>query len=134
MRQSEADQGIRGGLSTSDCERLKELERKNRELKLANEILRKASAYFAQAELVYGRPPAEIKVVFIDQYREQYGVEPICRQIQIAPSSYYEYMVRERDPDRLPDRIKRDKALEREIQRVGTTTLKSMAPTKYGGS
>lgn len=51
MRQSEADQGIRGGLSTSDRDRLKELERENRELKRANEILRKASAYFAQAEL-----------------------------------------------------------------------------------
>ena len=51
VRQSEADQGIRGGLSISDRERLKELERENRELKRANEILRKASAYFAQAEL-----------------------------------------------------------------------------------
>ncbi len=51
VRQSETDQGIRGGLSTSDRERLKELERENRELKRANEILRKASAYFAQAAL-----------------------------------------------------------------------------------
>lgn len=51
VRQSETDQGIRGGLSTLDRERLKELERENRELKRANEILRKASAYFAQAEL-----------------------------------------------------------------------------------
>ena len=51
VRQSETDQGIRGGMSTSERERLKELERENRELKRANEILRKASAYFAQAEL-----------------------------------------------------------------------------------
>ncbi len=51
VRQSETDLGIRGGMSTSDCERLKQLERENRELKRANEILRKASAYFAQAEL-----------------------------------------------------------------------------------
>lgn len=55
VRQSETDQGIRRGVSTSERERLKELERENRELKRANEILRKASAYFAQAELVYGR-------------------------------------------------------------------------------
>lgn len=48
VRQSEADQGIRGGLSISDRERLKELERENRELKRADEILRKASAYFAK--------------------------------------------------------------------------------------
>jgi transposase InsO family protein len=57
-------------------------------------------------------------VAFVDQHREQYGVEPICRQIQIAPSSYYEHKARERDPDRLPDRIKRYMKLEFNIQRV----------------
>jgi transposase len=51
VRQAERDQGRRGGLSRSDRDRLKELERENRELKRANEILRKASAIFAQAEL-----------------------------------------------------------------------------------
>ena len=51
VRQSETNQGIRVGMSSSDRDRLKELERENRELKRANEILRKASAYFAQAEL-----------------------------------------------------------------------------------
>ena len=51
VRRVETDRGIRGGMSISDRERLKELERENRELKLANEILRKASAYFAQVEL-----------------------------------------------------------------------------------
>jgi len=55
VRQSEIDQGKRGGISTSERDRLKELERENRELKQTNEILRKASAYFAQAEL--GRRP-----------------------------------------------------------------------------
>ena len=55
VRRTEIDQGLRGGMSTTDRERLKELEQENRELKRANEILRKASAYFAQAELVYGR-------------------------------------------------------------------------------
>jgi transposase len=51
VRQTERDQGVRGGLSSSDRDRLKQLERENRELKRANEILRKASAFFAQAEL-----------------------------------------------------------------------------------
>ena len=51
VRQSEIDQGKRGGVSTNERERLKELERENRELKRANEILRTASAFFAQAEL-----------------------------------------------------------------------------------
>ena len=51
VRQAEADQGSRAGISTDERERLKELERENRELRRADEILRKASAYFAQAEL-----------------------------------------------------------------------------------
>ena len=51
VRQAERDQGERSGLSSSERDRLKELERENRELKRANEILRKASAFFAQAEL-----------------------------------------------------------------------------------
>ena len=49
--QAERDQGRREGLTSEDRERLKTLERENRELRRANEILRKASAYFAQAEL-----------------------------------------------------------------------------------
>jgi transposase len=51
VRQAERDQGRRPGLTTEERERLKELEREVRELRRANEILRKASAYFAQAEL-----------------------------------------------------------------------------------
>lgn len=51
VRQAERDAGRRAGLTTNERQRLTELERENRELKRANEILRKASAYFAQAEL-----------------------------------------------------------------------------------
>ena len=51
VRQAERDQGKRSGATTADAERLKQLEREVRELRQANEILRKASAYFAQAEL-----------------------------------------------------------------------------------
>jgi len=51
VRQAERDLGRRAGLTSSERDRLKELERENRELKRANEILRKASAFFAQAEL-----------------------------------------------------------------------------------
>jgi transposase len=51
VRQAERDAGRRSGLTSSDQERLKDLERENRELKRANEILRKAAAFFAQAEL-----------------------------------------------------------------------------------
>jgi len=51
VRRAETDQGIRPGLTSDERERLKQLERENRELRRTNEILRKASAFFAQAEL-----------------------------------------------------------------------------------
>ena len=51
VRQAERDAGQRPGLTTDERQRVKELERENIELRRANEILRKASAYFAQAEL-----------------------------------------------------------------------------------
>jgi transposase len=68
VQQAERDRGVRAGLSTSDRDRLKQLERENFELRRANEILRKASAFFAQAELdrranggVHRRPPRRIR-------------------------------------------------------------------------
>ena len=51
VRRSERDQGLRSGTTSDERERIKALEREVRELRQANEILRKASAYFAQAEL-----------------------------------------------------------------------------------
>ena len=55
---------------------------------------------------------------FIDEHRDNHGVEPICEQLPISPSTYYEFKAREDDPDRLPDRIKRDHLLEFDIKRV----------------
>jgi len=51
VKRAEVDGGVREGLTTSERERLKQLERENKELKRANEILKTASAFFAQAEL-----------------------------------------------------------------------------------
>lgn len=51
VRQTEVNTGRRGGLTSDERARIKELERENRELRRANEILRKAAAFFAQAEL-----------------------------------------------------------------------------------
>ena len=57
-------------------------------------------------------------VAFIDDYREEYGVEPICRVLPIAPSSYHEQKARQAGTSRLPDRAVRDAALREEIERV----------------
>ncbi|NLP05945.1 IS3 family transposase, partial [Candidatus Fermentibacteria bacterium] len=55
---------------------------------------------------------------FIDEHRAVYGVEPICRVLPIAPSTYYERKARESDPSRLPARAVRDACLTGEIERV----------------
>ncbi|MCL4168043.1 UNVERIFIED_CONTAM: hypothetical protein GTU68_056837, partial [Idotea baltica] len=51
VRRAETDSGLRDGITTAERDRIKALERENRQLRQANEILKKASAYFAQAEL-----------------------------------------------------------------------------------
>jgi putative transposase len=55
---------------------------------------------------------------FIDEYREVYGVEPICRVLPIAPSTYYEHAARKANPNRRPARERRDAELSQEIRRV----------------
>ncbi len=57
-------------------------------------------------------------VAFIDAHRDEYGVEPICEQLPIAPSTYYEMKARQADPARLPARTRRDGELKAEIGRV----------------
>jgi putative transposase len=55
---------------------------------------------------------------YIEEHKGRYGVEPICQHVQIAPSTYYELKARERDPERVPPRHRRDRQLEPQIQRV----------------
>jgi putative transposase len=57
-------------------------------------------------------------VAFIDAHREEYGIEPICAQLPMAPSRYYEHKARQADPSRLPPRLQRERALEGQIRRV----------------
>lgn len=57
-------------------------------------------------------------VAFIEEHRAVYGVEPICEVLPIAPATYYEHRARRIDPERRPERAKRDEALRGEIRRV----------------
>ena len=57
-------------------------------------------------------------VSFIDEHRDEHGVEPICAQLPIAPSTYHEQKVRAADPSRLPARAVRDAALREHVERV----------------
>jgi transposase InsO family protein len=55
---------------------------------------------------------------FIDDHREEYGVEPICRVLPIAPSTYHEHAAQRRDPEQMSARAKRDEVLKVEVKRV----------------
>lgn len=57
-------------------------------------------------------------VSFVDEHRDSHGVEPICEELGIAPSTYYEHKAREADPARQPERARRDHALKLEIRRI----------------
>jgi putative transposase len=57
-------------------------------------------------------------IAFIDTHRDAYGVEPICKVLPIAPSTYHAHAARRADPDRQPARMRRDAVLRREIRRV----------------
>lgn len=57
-------------------------------------------------------------VEFVDAHRDEFGVEPICAQLPIAPSVYYEHKARQRDPERLPNRARQDVIDRAHIQRV----------------
>ena len=63
-------------------------------------------------------PPTETLISFIDQYKGIYGVEPICKQIPIASSTYYEQKPHQQEPERQPLRVQRDRVLMAEIRRV----------------
>ena len=57
-------------------------------------------------------------VAFVDDHRGEYGVEPICAQLPIAPSTYYEEKARQADPERRPARARRDQVLREHIDRI----------------
>jgi transposase InsO family protein len=57
-------------------------------------------------------------VAFIEEHRAEYGVEPICDQLPIAPATYYDCKMREAEPERQPPRLRRDAAVSGEIRRV----------------
>ncbi|WP_431306866.1 IS3-like element IS1203 family transposase [Escherichia coli] len=116
VRQHERDTGGGdGGLTSAERQRLKELERENRELRRSNDILRQASAYFCEGGV---RPPLEKMMPLLDKLREQYGVGSVCSELHIAPSTYYHCQQQRHHPDKRSARAQHDDWLKREIQRV----------------
>ncbi|HUH53414.1 MAG TPA: IS3 family transposase [Microbacteriaceae bacterium] len=91
VRQADIDEGVKAGVTTGEQARVKELEQEVRELRRANEILKRA-AFFLRGG---ARPPTQELVVFINRSKDdivagrRLGVELICKVLQMAPSTYY---------------------------------------------
>ncbi|MFS8974523.1 IS3 family transposase [Cupriavidus necator] len=115
VKQEQVESGERDGVTTSERERLKALEREVKELRRANEILKLASAFFGPGG---ARPPSEVLKAFVDQHRDVFGVEPICKVLRISPSGYRRHAAQLRDPSRRSARSKRDELLRPEVKRV----------------
>ncbi|WP_305825843.1 IS3 family transposase [Massilia brevitalea] len=120
VRQQERDTGQRPGLTTAEEERVKALEREVRELRKANEILRLASGFFRPGG---ARPPLQVVRAFIDQYRHAYGVESICKVMQVAPSGYWRHAAQQRNPALRCARVQRDDVLSVDIERIWQANL-----------
>jgi len=114
VRQAKRDRGQRPGLTSNERERMKSMEREIRELRQANEILRKASHILPRRSST----PVEAMITFIDDHRAAYGVEPICRVLPIAPSTYRDHVAQQADPGKASARARRDAVLRGRIGQV----------------
>ena len=114
VKKAEVDSRHRAGVPTDMAEKLKALERENRELRQANEILRKASAYFAMAELDAG--PSHDRV----HRRSSWGAwgRADLQGLADRPSTYHAHVAKRRDPAKLSERARQDAALKIEVRRV----------------
>jgi len=111
----------------TDERQLKQLERENFELKRADEDSPQGVRVFRPRG---ARPPSEVMVTFIDQHRTIYGVEPICRVLPIAPSTYFRHKRLARDPTRRSTRAQRDEVLRAIIRRIWTENHQVYGPRK----
>ena len=135
--QAERDHGARPGPTSEERERMRALERAVRALRQANEPKVHAQQRDpAQGRRMFcpggARPPVEARSAFIDDHRAPSGVEPICRLLPIAPSTYHAHLARRGDPDRAPPRVRRDAELRPHIRRVWEENFHVYGVRKYG--
>lgn len=78
------------------------------------------------------RPPVQVLIAFIDDHRREYGVEPICRVLKVAPSTFSARAARRARPETAPPRIQRDAALKPQILRAFTENFEVDGVRKAG--
>ena len=114
-KKSEIDAGRKAGMTSDMGAKLKALERENRDLRQANEILRKASAYFARGESSTTRSSD-------DRVHRRSAPDAWDRAdlqgLPIAPSTYHDHAAKRADPRKLSAQAQRDSALKSEVRRV----------------
>ena len=93
----------------------------------------------AQGERVFcpggARPPVQAMIAFIDDHRQAHGVEPICRVLPIALSTYHAHVAKRDDPSRLRlARDRRDAALKEEVRRVFEANFGPTGSARSGGN
>ena len=126
VRQAEHDTGQWPGLMTDERHRLKQLERENFELRRANEILRKASAFSRRRSSTGDRTEGGVH----RRASKDVRVEPICRVLPSAPSTYFRHKAHEADPTRRSARAQRDDELCAIIRRIWTEHHQVYGPRK----
>ncbi len=116
VRQRERDTGGGdGGLTTAERQRLKELERENRELRRSNRYASRGFRLFCEGGV---RPPLEKVMPLLDKLRKLRS-GPVCSELHIAPSTYYHCQQRRHHPDKRSARAQRDDWLkERDTARI----------------
>ena len=122
VKRHEIDSGVREGITTSELQRLKELETREqgaaqgqRDLEAGQRVFRPGGA----------RPPSEVLNDFVDQHRQAYGVESICKVLQqIAPSGYWRHAAHQRNPQLRCARAQRDDTLVPHIERVWQANMR----------
>jgi transposase-like protein len=115
VRQAERDQGKRPGPTTDEQERIKALEREVREQHLSERNLAQGIGVFRSGG---ARPPVQEMIAFIDEHRAVHGVEPVCKVLPIAPSTYHDHSAKRADPSRTPARWRSDAELSVAIRRI----------------
>ena len=118
VKRAEVDSGKQAGVATEVADKVKALEREVRELR-QNKNLRRHRHICADG----ARPPVTAMGAFIDDHRDVNGVEPVCRVLPIAPSTYHERVAEREDPTRSSARARQDAAFKFEISRVFAENL-----------
>ncbi|MGN6251061.1 MAG: IS3 family transposase [Marmoricola sp.] len=129
LRQTEIDGGIRPGKTSEDIAEIKKLKKEVAELRRANEILKAASGFLRGG----ARPPQQVLIDFIADFKEEFGVEPICRVlaehgIQVAPSTFYDTIARQPSKQQVRDAelvalIEAERSRQKLIARFGARKM-----------